>query len=81
MKTYSFENVYTWGQKHPDQFVMTVQDENDSAPQITTIRSHNELEMRDIVNLWNLAPEGLRNRARQMTSEQTFGKKSDGKAA
>jgi hypothetical protein len=75
VKTYGFENVHTWGQVHPDQYIVTVTEDGET--RLTTIRVSDPCEVRDIVNLLNAAPEVLRSRVRQMTYAQTFGREVD----
>lgn len=74
MKVYSIENLYRFGMKVEGEYALYVQDENDTDPQMTTIRSHNEIELRELVNLLNLCPQILIERAKRMTNEQVFGK-------
>lgn len=81
MKSYSVDKAHKWGQHIEGEFVLLVQDEDDSQPHLTTVRGFSEIEMRDIANLLNLAPEILRHRAKSMSWDQVGGKHQDGSAA
>lgn len=73
-KTYSMDSAYVFG-KRQQHYVLLAQSEYDAVSHLTGICSTDPFDLKDLVNLLNICPEELIERAKAMTCEQATGER------
>lgn len=74
MKKYSMDHRYIFGKEQPGLYVMLCQYDYETVPHMTNISSTDPIELQDIVNLLNLAPD-MHEKAKAQTYEMMTGKR------
>ena len=75
-KHYSMDSRYVFGDQKQD-YVLLAQDEEEAVPHLTGIMATDPMNLQDLVNLLNICPEELIERAKAMNYEMMTGKKRD----